>query len=282
METLDEFDNEYPLSTSFCKLISTEDFEEQSLSYTQQCLHELFSSMEQNPGICERAVRKQKQMEKEGAGLISFLKAKVFWTLQGELNYCNYVGIAEMQEKVSQLRRDMQRANNYARAAKTGKRRRARQLRGKKKPLEGGFSLFHSRIPETPKFTMPRVFGPFPEVVNKQVDRTATSSPDLKQQWAGVSTMSQKSMVDLHPVVLNPGGFYNSLQAGNCMNKLRHTNFSRLLGNAPMPSPQNADRTGTKPAASVLIVPMPCKLQGGAEDEMDSEKPGPSSSSNGA
>lgn len=74
MEILDEFDDEYPLSMSFCKLISLEDFEEQSLSYTQQCLCELYSNMEQNPRICERALRKQKQMEKEEAGLISYLK----------------------------------------------------------------------------------------------------------------------------------------------------------------------------------------------------------------
>lgn len=74
MEILDEFDNEYPLSVSFCKLISLEEFEKQSLSYTQQCLHELYSNMEQNPMICERALRKQKQVEKEEAGLISYLE----------------------------------------------------------------------------------------------------------------------------------------------------------------------------------------------------------------
>lgn len=74
MEILDEFDNEHPLSTSFCKLISIEDFEEQALSYTQQCLHELYSAMEQDPRICERILRKQKQKEKEDAGLISYLK----------------------------------------------------------------------------------------------------------------------------------------------------------------------------------------------------------------
>lgn len=74
MEILDEFDNEHPLSTSFCKLISIEDFEEQALSYTQQCLCELYSAMEQDPRICERALRKQKQKEKEEAGLISYLK----------------------------------------------------------------------------------------------------------------------------------------------------------------------------------------------------------------
>ncbi|CAM2103266.1 unnamed protein product [Caretta caretta] len=115
METLDEFDNEYPLSMSFCKLISPEDFEVQSLSYTEQCLQELYTNMEQSPGICERVMRKRKQMEKEASGLASFLKAKFFWTLQGEMNYCNYVGIAEMQEKVVQLKRDMQKVNSYAR-----------------------------------------------------------------------------------------------------------------------------------------------------------------------
>lgn len=74
METLDEFDNEYPLNMSFCKLISPEDFEVQSLSYTEQCLQELYTNMEQSPGICERVMRKRKQIEKEEAGLASFLK----------------------------------------------------------------------------------------------------------------------------------------------------------------------------------------------------------------
>ncbi|XP_050762889.1 uncharacterized protein LOC127023043 [Gymnogyps californianus] len=243
MEILDEFDNEYPLNVSFCKLISLEDFEEQSLSYTQQCLHELYSNMEQNPRICERALRKQKQMEKEEAGLISYLKAKIFQGLQGELNYSNYMGIAEMKEKVLQLRQDMQRANNYARAAKTGKGRHPRQSRGKTHTLEGRFNRLHSKVPEPPKFTMARVFGPFPEVMNKQVDRATTSSPDLKYWWTGLTTVSQK----------------------------------RLLGNAPTPS-QNAGSTGTKPAASVFNTPMSCKFQGGAEDDTDSEKPSPSSS----
>ncbi|XP_075625822.1 uncharacterized protein LOC142604278 [Balearica regulorum gibbericeps] len=241
MEILDEFDNEYPLRISFCKLISLEDFEEQSLSYTRQCLHELYLNMEQNPRICERALRKQKQMEKEEAGLISYLKAKIFQALQGELNYSNYMGIAEMKEKVLQLRQDMQRANNYAYAAKTGK---GQHPRGKKHTLEGRLSCLHSKVPEPPKFTMPRVFGPFPEVVNKQVGRATTSSPGLKYWWTGLTTASQK----------------------------------RLLGNAPTPS-QNAGSTGSKPAASVFNTPMSCKFQGDAEDDTDSEKPSPSSSS---
>lgn len=46
--------------------------------------------------------------------LFSIVQAKIFQALQGELNYSNYMGIAEMKEKVLQLRQGMQRANNYA------------------------------------------------------------------------------------------------------------------------------------------------------------------------
>ncbi|XP_034646988.1 uncharacterized protein LOC117888057 [Trachemys scripta elegans] len=285
METLDEFDNEYPLSMSFCKLISPEDFEVQSLSYTEQCLQELYINMERSPGICERVMRKRKQMDKEAAGLASFLKAKFFWTLQGEMNYCNYVGIAEMQEKVVQLKRDMQKVNNYARAAKAVKVRRPRQVTGKKQALEGGFCPSWARTSGStapPKFTMPRVFGPFPELMSKQMDRTTASNTDLKHHWAGVSTMNQKSMIDLHPVVLNPGGFQASLQAGNHLNKLRYTSLSRPPGNSPNPSPQKAGPSDMKSTPSVFDTPMLSRFQGGSEDDMDNEKPGPSSPPKGA
>lgn len=244
MEALDEFDNEYPLSTAFCKQISPEDFEEQSVSYTQQCLQELYSTMERNPRVCERALRKQKQVEQEKAGLLSYIKAKIFWTLQGELNYSNYMDIAEMKEKVCQLRQDMKRVNSYAQGAKTRKGRHPRQLWGKMHTLEGGFSPLRSKAPEPPKITMPRVFGPFPKITNKQMDRTTISSPDLKYWWNGAAAVNQK----------------------------------RLLGSAPTPPPQNAGSNDTKPAASVFNTPMQCTFQGGAEDDMDSEKPGPSSS----
>lgn len=51
-----------------------EDFEEQSVTYSKLCLHELFSKMGQNRKICKRALRKQKQTEKEEAGMVSYIK----------------------------------------------------------------------------------------------------------------------------------------------------------------------------------------------------------------
>lgn len=55
----------------------------------------------------------------------------------------------------------------------------------------------------------------------------------------------------------------------------------RPVGSAPTPS-QNAGSTGTKPAASVFNTPVSHKLQGGTEDDTDSEKPSPSSSAEDA
>lgn len=57
-------------------------------------------------------------------------------------------------------------------AAKAVKVRCPRQVTGKKQALEGGFCPSRARasgptVP--PKFAMPRVFGPFPELMSKQV-----------------------------------------------------------------------------------------------------------------
>lgn len=40
------------------------------------------------------------------------------------------------------------------------------------------------------------------------------------------SLLFSHSMANLHPIVLSPGGFCNSLQAGNYISKMRNTNFS--------------------------------------------------------
>uniref|UniRef100_A0A8C5RC74 Uncharacterized protein n=1 Tax=Laticauda laticaudata TaxID=8630 RepID=A0A8C5RC74_LATLA len=115
METLEEFDSEYPLVLSFCERISPQDYEGQSLSYTQKSLQELFTQMERKPSICERVVRKRKQAENERGSLGQYLKAKFFALLQGDVNYDNSLGEMEMEEKVEQLKREMEKANDYAR-----------------------------------------------------------------------------------------------------------------------------------------------------------------------
>lgn len=73
MEVLDEFDSEFPQSVTFCQLISEEDFERQAASCTERALRRLFRSLDRNPALAERVVRKGKQAECEQRGLLSFL-----------------------------------------------------------------------------------------------------------------------------------------------------------------------------------------------------------------
>ncbi|XP_023363790.1 uncharacterized protein LOC111722140 [Otolemur garnettii] len=73
MEVLDEFDSEFPQSVTFCQLISEEDFERQAATYTERALRRLFRSLDRNPALAERVVRKGKQTELEQRGLLSFL-----------------------------------------------------------------------------------------------------------------------------------------------------------------------------------------------------------------
>lgn len=73
MEVLDEFDSEFPQTVTFCQLISEEDFERQAATYTERALRRLFRSLDRNPALAERVVRKGKQAECERRGLLSFL-----------------------------------------------------------------------------------------------------------------------------------------------------------------------------------------------------------------
>lgn len=73
MEVLDEFDSEFPLNMTFCQLISKHDFERQAVTYTERALRRLFRTLDRNPALAERVVRKNKQTEIEQGGLLSRL-----------------------------------------------------------------------------------------------------------------------------------------------------------------------------------------------------------------
>nr|XP_015221335.1 PREDICTED: uncharacterized protein LOC107079703 [Lepisosteus oculatus] len=65
MESMEEFDRESPMVMTFCQLLSEDEFEEQGLSYTERALRDLFLTMERQPELCERVVRRRKQAELE-------------------------------------------------------------------------------------------------------------------------------------------------------------------------------------------------------------------------
>ncbi|XP_006894666.1 PREDICTED: peptidyl-prolyl cis-trans isomerase-like 2-like [Elephantulus edwardii] len=131
MEALDEFDREVPLTMTFCRRISGEDFEKQASMCTECALRHLFRSIDRNPAIAERAVGKGKQDECEQRGLLSFLwvrgrpwdpgiprsaQAKFFHAVQGDRNYCNSMDTLEMHQRLEQLKRRIHRVHLYAQA----------------------------------------------------------------------------------------------------------------------------------------------------------------------
>ncbi|XP_064434133.1 uncharacterized protein LOC123852389 isoform X2 [Mirounga angustirostris] len=244
MEVLDEFDSEFPQSVTFCQLISEEDFERQAATYTERALRRLFRSIDRNPALAERVVRKGKLAEYEGRGLLSFLWAKFFCAVQGELNCCNSMGALEMHQRLEQLKRSIHRVHLYSQDAK--KKRRKPKLKKPEPvllqdhstspclppallpppPLPSPATTMASVVaPSPPVYTMPRVFGPFPPLPSKSMENLEVARSEVKLNWPGLSSNPKRHMVDLTPLVLNPGGFHFSYLAGNSAHKLRCPGF---------------------------------------------------------
>ncbi|XP_042297397.1 uncharacterized protein LOC121916429 [Sceloporus undulatus] len=277
MEILDEYDNEYPLIISFCERISPQDFEGQSMYYTQKALQDLYAQMEQNPSICERVVRKKKQEEKENAGLGEYLKAKFFAMLQGDVNYANALGEIEMQERVEQLKRDMKKAHKYARSAWRASWRPP-ERRTRRAFMLGGFRPRQNRhmVPRSNP-DMPKIFGTFP----KQMERRLNPNMDLRQLWAGMSSVNQKSMVDLRPLMLNPEGFRPTLLGNSSLGRMRYSNPRRFPSHSPASSSQPPSSSSSS-STSIFNTPVMARHKGNKEDDKDHDAPGSDFNSSGA
>nr|XP_048308355.1 uncharacterized protein LOC125411926 isoform X2 [Myodes glareolus] len=298
MEVLDEYDNEFPQSVTFCQLISEDDFERQAATYTERALRRLFRCLDRNPALAERVVRKGKQTEMEQRGFLSGL-----W---GELNHCNSMGALEMHQRLEQLKWRIHRVHVYSRGAK--KRRRRRKLKPKRAdpvifrdqstspclppaplppplpPPPLPVTTMASVVAASPSvYTMPRVFGPFPPLSGKPMEKLDISRSEVKLNWNSLSSTSKSHMVDLTPLVLNPGGFHFSYLAGNSAHKLHCPGFpcvgdgaqdlihARTAAACSEPSSTN-ETTSPVVKASIFTPPVLLKFQPVPRPKDDSEK----------
>ncbi|MGH0145754.1 UNVERIFIED_CONTAM: hypothetical protein FKN15_034714 [Acipenser sinensis] len=117
---MEEFDRECPMIKTFCQLLSEDEFEEQALSYTERALLDLFRTMDQNPELYERVIRKRKQGELEKTSVGSCLKAKFFTAVEGQMNRCNAVGAAELRQRLGHLKEEMKKVQAYAQGTAAG------------------------------------------------------------------------------------------------------------------------------------------------------------------
>lgn len=290
MEVLDEFDNEFPLSVTFCQLISEDDFERQAATYTERALRRLFRTLDRNPALAERVVRKGKQTEFEQRGLLCSLWAKFVCAVQGGLNQCNDMGAIEMHRRLEQLKRRIHRVHLYSQDAK---KRRRRPKPKKPDPIFRDQStsaclppalLPPPLLPPPPQpvttvasvvaaspsvYTMPRVFGPFPPLSGKPMEKLDISSSEVKLNWSGLSSTSKSHMVDLTPLVLNPGGFHFSYLAGSSAHKLHCPGFPWTPACS---RPSNTDETPSPVVkTSIFTPPVLLKFQPVPRPNDDSE-----------
>ncbi|XP_023446895.2 uncharacterized protein C6orf132 [Dasypus novemcinctus] len=289
MEVLDEFDREFPQSVTFCELISEEAFERQAATYTERALRRLFRSVDRNPALAERVVRKGKQAECEQRGLLSFLRAKFFHAVQGELNCCNSVGTLELHQRLQRLKRSIHRVHLYSQDAK--KKRRKPKVK-RPEPIVQRDRATSPCLPPTPLpppllpppattmasvvaasppvYTMPRVFGPFPPLPNKSMEKLGVSSSQVKLNWTGLASNPKRHMVDLTPLVLNPGGFHFSYLPGSKACKLQCPGFPWTPTCSGSP---NTKETLSSPLkTSIFTPPVLLKFQPMPRPNDDSEK----------
>ncbi|KAM9748438.1 uncharacterized protein ACBT57_011587 isoform 1-T2 [Dama dama] len=285
MEVLDEFDSEFPQTVTFCQLISEEDFERQAATYTERALRRLFRSLDRNPALAERAVRKGKQAECERRGLLSFLWAKASCAVQGELNCCNSMGALEMHQRLEQLKRRIHRVHLYSQDAK----KRRRRWRPKKPervvlrdrstspclppalplptpPLPPAASKASTAAPPPAVYTMPRVFGPFAPLPSTSLEKVEVSRSEVKLNWTCLSSNPKSHMVDLTPLVLNPGGFHFSYLTRNNAHKL-HFPWTSVCSSPAAPE----EMPSSSVKASIFTPPVLLKFQPVPRPKDDSE-----------
>nr|XP_031299023.1 uncharacterized protein LOC116150043 [Camelus dromedarius] len=287
MEVLDEFDSEFPQSVTFCQLISEEDFERQAATYTERALRRLFRSIDRNPALAERVVRKGKQAECERRGFLSFLWAKFSCAVQGDMNCCNSMGAREMHQRLEQLKRGIHRVHLYSQDAKK-KRRKPKPKKSEPillrdrstspclpptlppPPLPPPATTMASMVaPSSPVYTMPRVFGPFPPLPSTSVEKLEVSRSEVKLNWTGLSSNPKSHMVDLTPLVLNPGGFHFSYLARNSAHKLHCQGVPWTSACSGFPNSEEMPSPSVK--ASIFTPPVLIKFQPIPRPKEDSE-----------
>nr|XP_040145205.1 uncharacterized protein LOC101971249 isoform X2 [Ictidomys tridecemlineatus] len=258
MEVLDEFDSEFPQSVTFCQLISEEDFERQAATYTERSLRRLFRTLDRNPALAERVVRKGKQTECEQRGLLSFIWAKFICAVQGELNQCNSMGTLEMHQRLEQLKRSIHRVHLYSQDAKKRKRKPKLKkpepilLRDRSTspclpptPLPPPATTMASVLaPSPPVYTMPRVFGPFSPLPSKSMEKLNISRSEVKLNWNGLSSNPKRTSAC--------SGSLNSDETPSPAVKASIFTPPVLLKFQPVPRPKDDSENDPGSAESVL------------------------------
>ena len=113
-EVLDEFDEATPVKSSYCKRVTSEEYEEEGCQCTEDALSDLMTYLDSNPSVYGRVLQKRRKEEAENSSFISFLKIRALSYWQGKDAGFNVVTAGECKEELEKMKQTMGKAFEYS------------------------------------------------------------------------------------------------------------------------------------------------------------------------
>lgn len=113
-EFLDEFDEATPVKSSYCKQLTSEEYEEEGCRCTEDALSDLMSYLDANPSVYGRVLHKRRKEDAENSSLLSFVKIRALSYLYGRDVGFKPVSEGECQEELEKMKKIMGKAFEYS------------------------------------------------------------------------------------------------------------------------------------------------------------------------
>jgi len=111
---LDEFDEATPAKSSYCRRMSSAEYEEEGCRCTEDALSELMDYLDSNPSAYNRVLQKRKKEEAENANLLSFVKIRVLSYWHGKDAGFTSLTDGECRQKLAKMKENMGKALEYS------------------------------------------------------------------------------------------------------------------------------------------------------------------------
>ena len=113
-EVLDEFDEAAPVKSSYCKQLTSEEYEEEGCRFTEDALSELMSYLDSSPSVYGRVLQKRRKEDAENSGLLSFLKIRALSYWHGKDAGFESVTDGECKEELTKMKKRMGKVFEYS------------------------------------------------------------------------------------------------------------------------------------------------------------------------
>ncbi|KAL5017511.1 hypothetical protein ScPMuIL_007100 [Solemya velum] len=131
LEAYGEFDEACDMNSAYCRQMTVEQFEEQGQNETEKALQQLMAELSKNPAAIRSLLQKRKKEDMENAGVLSFLKAKMYSFMMGDRHQAFEVSDKDVHMKLDSLKTGMQKAFDYSKENRCRRSARLSEQRNK-------------------------------------------------------------------------------------------------------------------------------------------------------